>query len=194
MKLELKRRIKIQEKEIKRLRYELEYWKRKASLDYMTGVLNKCEGMKRLQEDMNNCFVSKEKLTIAFIDIDQLKSINDSLGHCEGDKLLKDVAKILKENIRKEDYIFRFGGDEFVVVFYRAAEEEVKEIWDRILRGILCYNERESLIFPMSLSTGFYEYKKEMNSNPEAFIKMADSKMYTEKKIKRQNFKKIVEK
>lgn len=192
MKSEWRKQIRIQEKEIKRLQLELEFWKRKASIDYMTGALNKCEGMRKLQEKMEECFVSQKNLTIAFIDIDQLKVINDGLGHCVGDKLLKEVAQLLKKNIRKEDYIFRFGGDEFVIVFSHTTEKEVKEIWDRIRMAILRYNENGGPIFPMSLSSGFYEYKKGMNLTPEELIEMADRKMYEEKKQKRQNLQKYI--
>jgi len=183
MKSEWKKLLGKKENEIKRLQSELEIWKAKASLDHMTGVMNKCEGLRKLREDMENCSV----LTVAFMDIDQLKAVNDRFGHCEGDKLLKEVTSILKKNIRKKDYIFRFGGDEFVIAFLNTTEEEAVEIWARIRKGISHYNANENLMFPMSLSTGFHEYRKEMHLTAETVIEFADKRMYQEKERNRKS-------
>lgn len=179
--------IKKQEKEIERLRLELQVWKEKASLDRMTGVLNKCEGLKKLQEDMEECYHLGQKLTIAFIDIDHMKKINDELGHCAGDRLLKKVTGVLKKNIRKRDYIFRFGGDEFVIVFSHTTMKEAKKICNRIQKGICQYNVNETTTVSISFSTGFYEYRNKVKTTPEEIIQLADKRMYEKKKQKRQN-------
>ena len=71
-----------------------------------------------------------------------------------------------------------------MIVFSHTTKEEVKEILDRIRKRILRYNGNESLIFPMSLSIGIYEYKKEMHLTPEEFIEAGERKIYAEKKHK----------
>lgn len=60
---------------------------------------------------------AKESFTIALLDINNLKRVNDSFGHQEGDFLLKQIAYAVKQDLDKEDLIFRLGGDEFVLVF-----------------------------------------------------------------------------
>jgi len=70
MERQWKKLLSEKENEIKRLQSELEIWKAKASMDHMTGVLNKCQGVRKLREDMEVCSICGEKLTVAFMDID----------------------------------------------------------------------------------------------------------------------------
>ncbi len=176
--------IQKQQEEINKLRFELEIWKEKATMDYMTGVFNKYEGTRKLYVDMKECFLGENMLTVAFLDIDHLKTINDTLGHCIGDQVLKDVAVILKQYIGKKDYIFRFGGDEFIIVFVHATSKDVKKVCGCINKEIVQYNKMKQFPAYIGLSIGICEYRGESHVTLKDLLKKADEKMYDKKKRK----------
>lgn len=78
--------------------------RKKLALDFGTGVLNKEKGFLELKRNMTICSKKKVPMTIAFLDVDNLKQINDRFGHCEGDKLLNRIATIIRRNIREYDF------------------------------------------------------------------------------------------
>lgn len=174
------------EREIVQLKQEIIAWKRQASLDQMTGTLNKCEGFKKLRDEMKKTLRNNTSTTIGFIDIDGLKIVNDKFGHCIGDQLLMNVSNILKENMRKEDFIFRFGGDEFVIVFTKLTKLQAKEVWERVYKVVQEFNKVSNFVFSISLSVGFYEYDGRYKADLNKLIQLADSEMYREKQKKQK--------
>jgi diguanylate cyclase (GGDEF)-like protein len=87
-----------------------------ASFDGLTGVYLRGPGYVELERDIARAQRTSQSLILAFIDIDGLKMINDTLGHAAGDRTLVDVATALRQHVRSYDLIFRYGGDEFVCV------------------------------------------------------------------------------
>lgn len=87
-----------------------------ASYDFLTGVLNRREMFNRLSMEMSRVDRVDHALSVIILDIDHFKDINDRYGHQAGDDVLKEMAGILKEHLRKYDYICRYGGEEFLVV------------------------------------------------------------------------------
>ncbi|WP_457559834.1 GGDEF domain-containing protein [Caminibacter sp.] len=88
-------------KEIKKINYQ----------DYLTGAFNR----KKFFDITEN--LSQNYNTVVMMDIDHFKKINDTYGHSKGDLVLKEIVEIIKENIRKDDLIFRWGGEEFLILF-----------------------------------------------------------------------------
>ena len=86
-------------------------------LDDLTRVLRRGAGMELIDRELNRAARLDEPLTLAFVDVDQLKVVNDELGHVAGDEVLRGVARVLTEHLRPYDIIVRYGGDEFLVVF-----------------------------------------------------------------------------
>lgn len=174
---------------LKRLYLEKEKLNYYASIDVMTGVLNRRAGLELLSKEFNLSKSNKKNIVVCFADVDRLKIINDNFGHEEGDKLLISAAKILRESIRKTDFIIRMGGDEFLIVFPKTIMKEVNEIWYEICNRVEKIN-KSNKNYNFSLSYGFYEYsqdiKKEMSIND--LIGKADAEMY-KNKIKKRNFK-----
>lgn len=168
----LLRMIKKRDAKIAKLKKEL-------SLDFGTGVLNKRQGFFRLKKQMERCHRANKPMSIAFVDVDKLKDINDQFGHSEGDKLLNRIATIIKKNIRKGDFVYRYGGDEFVTVFKEANINEAKEIWNRVKKKLHEENHKEKLPYKISLSIGFAEYRE--NINLHELIEHADKSMYKNK-------------
>lgn len=170
------REVESLKKEIIRLREEL-------SIDHGSGVLNRRQGVLNLNREIERFNNSVENLTIAFLDIDKLKLINDNYGHCEGDRIIRELASTVMENIREDDFIYRHGGDEFIVVFKNADLNYSKKIWNRIEEKI--YERNKILNFPydMYITAGFAEYKKDYDLNE--FISYADKNMYKNKNFAR---------
>ncbi|MCC5911425.1 MAG: GGDEF domain-containing protein [Clostridiaceae bacterium] len=186
--------LKEKEKEILKLKKQITNWRKQASMDQMTRVFNKCEGLRRLRREIKKTLFEKNtSTTIAFIDIDGLKLINDRFGHCIGDEVLVNVSGILRRNIRKEDFIFRFGGDEFIIVFTNITKLQAKEVWKRVHKVIDQFNKEKKFSFPISLSVGFYEYDGNSNIELDQIIQLADSEMYREKQEKGRNITSFVE-
>jgi len=99
------------------LRESLERERRRASTDRLTGLLNKEAFRERVEEEMRRAHRYSHPLSLAFIDLDDFKQINDTYGHTRGDRLLKDVSSTILNTVRKTDIAGRVGGDEFAVLF-----------------------------------------------------------------------------
>ncbi len=96
--------------------HELALLRDKVAFDELTGIMRRAGGLATLDREISRARRRKAPLTVAFVDIDGLKAVNDSRGHAAGDALLKDVAGVLTGRLRAEDAIFRYGGDEFCCV------------------------------------------------------------------------------
>ena len=153
------------------------YIAQKSIRDPLTGLYNRHyleDKLKSILEEgtKNNC-----ETTVAFIDIDNFKKINDTEGHRKGDELLKHIGELIKDSIRGSDYAFRYGGDEFLIVFQNTSVELALEITERIKgnlkKNILIYN------YKISMSSGIASYQRA--ENYKEFIHRADQAMYESK-------------
>ena len=156
-----------------------------ANTDELTGVLNKRSGEKLLQKEFELSKISNKNMVVCFVDIDRFKMVNDTLGHLKGDELLKNTGELLKENIRKTDFIIRIGGDEFLIVFPETTIEEAENVLNRINTNIEKISKKIDNC-KLSLSYGFFEYNKETKNvvSYKELVHKADSKMY-EMKLKK---------
>ncbi|MTI69253.1 MAG: diguanylate cyclase [Firmicutes bacterium] len=153
-----------------------------ATFDMLTGVLNRRAGLKILKKYM---FIAKEKgtpLTIAYIDVNNLKIVNDKGSHQLGDRLLTDVVDIISSNIRNTDKICRLGGDEFLIIFPNSDYIKVDKIFNRIQNVLEKINKSSNKPYKIAISKGIVEYDKDMDI--DHFIDLADKYMYEEKKNK----------
>ena len=121
-------------------------------------------------------------LSIAIIDIDFFKNINDEYGHLAGDFVLKEISKLIKNNIRiKSDWIARYGGEEFLVLFKNTAKEDAyilsKRIKSIVEGKIIKYNNIEIKI---TISVGVASLSKKVNTM-NRLISIADKKLYKAK-------------
>lgn len=142
--------------------------------DVLTGLYNRRffeEEFKRLDTSRNY------PLTIIMADVNGLKLTNDAFGHHEGDKLLKLTAEILRRNLRSEDIIARWGGDEFVVLMPNTSYQDVELIIDRINNNIKEYDLDKIIL---SLAFG-WETKYDDSISLELVFKKAEEYMYKKK-------------
>lgn len=163
--------------EVKCQKEELEYY---ANNDILTGAFNRRGGMNILEQSMRITQRHEIPLTICFIDINGLKKVNDRQGHNAGDILIKTIARLFRENIRKSDSLFRFGGDEFIAIFPGCSLDDSRPIVDKVIYAVSTYKSDETENIPLKLSYGLAQYKEGMTV--EDLIKSADQEMYKYKK------------
>lgn len=149
--------------------------------DALTNVNNRKAGINYLKERMQNVQSKKTPLTICFIDVNNLKEVNDEYGHKLGDSLIINVANIIKNALREGDEVARLGGDEFLVVFDHCSIEQAVHAWDRIIERFESFNLTERQIYDISVSVGFAEYTHKLNMTHDTLIELADTEMYKNK-------------
>ena len=164
--------------ERKALEAELE---RRASYDPLTGLPNRHTFIDRLGMALLRTKRGKagRKVGVLFMDLDGFKNENDSLGHEAGDRLLVALAERLKNRLRPEDVLARFGGDEFAVLLEEAADaSEVIRVAQRIgeaLRETFTVNDHQ---VNLSTSVGITLGSAHTNDDPEGMLRQADAAMY----------------
>lgn len=163
--------------EIRRMEKELTIY---ASTDMLTGVLNRRVGMDLLRKRFEAAKNKKEEFNLGFFDIDHLKMVNDTFGHLEGDSLIIDICKIIREEIENDDIMFRYGGDEFMVLFHNG-QEQVSEACSRIAERFEILNKNHYRPYPVNASMGVFSYKPEMDLSLEQMIETVDRNMYQNK-------------
>lgn len=102
------------------------------SFDELTGVYNRRAGMTRLREEFARAGRGGEHLTVAMIDADNFKFLNDTYGHQAGDQVLRTIAGTMNTWLREEDIVFRFGGEEFMVIMPDTKESDAFHPLDRM--------------------------------------------------------------
>lgn len=168
--------------ELKRLEEEL----RTLSLtDDLTGLYNRRGLMALGQQQLRMAHRLKKGLYILYADVDELKAINDSFGHKEGDRLLVMTANLLRNTFRSADIIARIGGDEFVCVLVATDETTSDTIRDRLVEGIDEFNSRRDISFKLSLSFGLSFYDPDSPRSLEELLIQADRSMYEWKSRKK---------
>ncbi len=149
--------------------------------DYLTGLYNRRQLDNYLYQKIRNKMQSKYLAGI-MIDVNSFKQINDLYGHTAGDNALICVADILKKNFRKNDFIARYGGDEFVVVMEIREKAELISMIDRLKEYIEEYNINNDIPYEISLSIGYDIYKTKSGVSVQKFYKHIDKLMYEDKR------------
>lgn len=154
--------------------------------DALTGLYNRRYIDERLPADVVRATLEEAPLSMLFMDIDNLKSINDTYGHPAGDAALKQVAKALCKSIRvKDDWAARYGGDEFLVCLPQADSGIARDIAERIRRNIgEAFVPFKDSSIPITVSQGIYTLQGEMLT-AEELVALADRKMYEAKQAGR---------
>jgi diguanylate cyclase (GGDEF)-like protein/PAS domain S-box-containing protein len=154
-------------------------------VDELTGLNNR-RGFQVLASQLINMVNRMELNAVMFyLDMDNLKLINDTLGHAAGDQALKDVASILRKTFRASDIIARFGGDEFVVLAIESVGNSRDTITERLRNTLKEYNTKNIHGYELSFSVGTALYKSDDPLEMDVLLEMADSSMYEEKLAKR---------
>lgn len=150
-------------------------------LDDLTGLFNRRYLIKFLEMEHNRSGRTGRAFSLAFIDLDNFKRINDTMGHLAGDRVLKDISGILRDNIRSYDIASRYGGDEFIIIFPETDSGEAEKRMESLDVKFRSYSEQYSV---QEFSVSWGVAGNDGRSVPEV-LHLADEILYKNKKRKR---------
>jgi diguanylate cyclase (GGDEF)-like protein len=175
--------------ELRRTNRRLEKYQRKLREMVITDPLTGCRNRRFFEEIIGRELQRHRRydiqLSILFVDVDRFKAVNDTLGHDAGDRVLREVAAFLLSNIREADYVFRWGGDEFLVLL-SCGEEEARRRGTALQVDFARYSTAATLPPGVGLSIGCAEITED-TTDVMALIKVADERMYDNKRSQRRN-------
>ncbi|HEY4845878.1 MAG TPA: diguanylate cyclase [Candidatus Dormibacteraeota bacterium] len=157
--------------------------KREASHDPLTRLNNRRHFLERIELQIMQATSTGESFSLVFLDVDDLKRINDTYGHLAGDALLREVSNALMDAVRGEDVVARYGGDEFVVLLPTTAAAAAASVAQRISDGIARHRfmaGRELLQIP-GVSFGLATFPKD-GATAEELLASADATLYQHKR------------
>jgi diguanylate cyclase (GGDEF)-like protein/putative nucleotidyltransferase with HDIG domain len=148
---------------------------RRANLDELTGLSNHRYFHERINEEIERCSRFGDIFSLLSIDVDQFKSYNDINGHLAGDKVLQQIATVIKDSVRKVDICFRYGGDEFAVLLPKATLIDSQRIGERVRSKM--EEAMDILGIPLTCSIGISCWPTD-GTLREELIKAADAALY----------------
>lgn len=159
-------------------RKQLEQELRKlATTDALTGAYNRLKMEEVLEQELRRSDRHRSAVSIAMLDIDHFKKVNDTYGHDTGDKVLKAVAAIAKAQLRNIDFLARWGGEEFMIISADTTLAQMQSLAERVRSAIEQYHGNEGIRVTASLGIGQYR----QNENQKQFLKRVDDALYKAK-------------
>lgn len=158
-----------------------------SKVDALTGVYNRRGFYEMAAKMIHNKSNRNKKMILIFADLDNLKSINDKLGHEEGDFAIRSVAGILTDSMRSTDIVARIGGDEFVAMAAAELDTDGEIIKQRIKTLMKEFNDRSEKNYYIDASVGYSEFLCKGDVVLEDYLGQADEKLYEDKQKKRKD-------
>ncbi len=153
-----------------------------ASHDALTGLVNRREFERRMQETIDSAHATTAHHVLCYLDLDRFKAVNDTAGHLAGDGLLREVAGLLKDAVRDSDTVARLGGDEFGLILNGCPLEKATQIAEDAVRKIGDYRYVwKDKIFTIGVSIGLVEISRDSGTLEEV-MSAADSACYVAKR------------
>jgi diguanylate cyclase (GGDEF)-like protein/PAS domain S-box-containing protein len=164
--------------EIRGLTRQMSY---QATHDALTGLVNRREFERRLQEAMDAAHAEEATHVLCYMDLDRFKAVNDSCGHLAGDNMLREVASLIKEQVRDSDFVGRLGGDEFGTLLVGCPLDKSRQIAADICNAVADYRfVWKDKIFNIGISVGLLEISH-ASGNLQDTMSAADSACYVAK-------------
>jgi len=164
--------------EIRGLTKQMSY---QAAHDALTGLINRREFERRLDEAMDTAHTEQAVHILAYMDLDRFKAVNDGCGHIAGDNMLREVASLIKEQVRDSDFVARLGGDEFGTLLIGCPLDKAQQIASDICSAVADYRfVWQDKIFNIGISIGLVEVSHS-SGNIQDVISAADSACYVAK-------------
>ncbi|SDV08266.1 GGDEF domain-containing protein [Pseudomonas mucidolens] len=176
----LAERVASMEQEAQGYREHLEVQRQKALIDPLSGLPNRAAWSERLEHEVNVWHQHGNNLSLAMLDLDHFKRINDNYGHLAGDKVLKIIANVLGKCLRPTDFIARFGGEEFVLLMPGSTLGEAVAVGERLRSAIeACPFHFKGERVTITLSIGIAQFLPGERS--DLALKRADEALYRAK-------------
>jgi len=189
--LDLNQTIMAQKKELEKLNTELEKKNKElyqmAMTDQLTQINNRCFIMEVLTKTFSNSLRHQLDFSCILIDIDYFKKFNDIYGHLAGDFVLKNTAQLIKNLLRKGDYVARYGGEEFLILLPNTPIENANIVAEKIRKTIeeTVYNYNDDTQLNVTISSGLTNNHIGSPENEYQMIKNADLALYEAKRLGR---------
>jgi diguanylate cyclase (GGDEF)-like protein len=151
-----------------------------ARTDYLTGVANARYFFELATTELDRARRYERPVTLAYLDVDNFKRVNDGLGHGVGDSLLREVAETMRGRIRKSDILARLGGDEFALLLPEAGYEAAQTAVYKLRAALLEVMHNRD--WPVTFSMGVVTCVGPPDATPDELIKAADRLMYAVKR------------
>lgn len=152
--------------------------------DELTGLRNRRGFMTLAEAEFLLARSLKRGLALFYADLDNMKRINDTYGHAEGDNALRDVAALLKKTFRDSDIVARLGGDEFSVLTLETSQDRPEHIIQRLESNITEHNRSAGRRYTLALSIGAVYMSPGSEMSMEALLSQADAEMYRVKQAR----------
>ncbi len=149
--------------------------------DSLTGILNRRGFQDAAEEFLNKNRQTVQKTLVAYVDMNNLKIINDRYGHEDGDFSLKVIGDMLVDVVGKNGIAGRIGGDEFACIMEYEAEDEGKQLLDEIQKKFLCFNAGSDKPYNITVSVGTYVVKAAETISLKEVLALADERLYEAK-------------
>lgn len=166
------------------LERQLGLLKAQASRDGLTGLNNRRAFDSMMPQIFKACVESCEDLCVLMIDVDNFKTLNDTLGHAAGDEMLKAIAEIITSSIREHDSAYRLGGDEFVIVMPRSSRTMGEKLGGRLASLVDHLVRPQKLAHPPALSIGVSALSDGKIDDFKRLLELADKRLYEKKQQK----------
>ncbi len=163
---------------ISALRRSLEQERELARTDDLTGLLNRRSFMEVANHEINRARRFRHPFTVAYMDVDNFKAVNDQHGHSTGDTVLRELSLTIKQHLREIDVIARLGGDEFVILMPETGDAAAGVVMRRVQQQIMAVVERGG--WPISFSIGIVTWTTPPRT-VDFMLKRADDAMYAVK-------------
>lgn len=148
--------------------------------DGLTGLLNRRYWETLLVEEFNLCHQAARRSCLLLLDLDHFKSINDAHGHLVGDEVLKNFARLLQDNLRADDLIGRYGGEEFVVILRDISLTEAHALASRLIEQVRRQHAPDDPLRGCTISAGLVSFRNDMDAH-YSWLQCADHAMYRAK-------------
>lgn len=177
---------KAAEEVLRRAEKDLKHY---ASIDYLTGLLNRRAFIAKLHQEFHRAKREKQLVSLMLLDIDSLKQVNDKYGHNAGDSLLIAFGNAISEKLRPYDFLGRYGGDEFIICLPNTNVEVALEIAERLREHIESSEfNYEGMQMKMTASIGICCYDYHLDEDPDQLIAKVDANMYRAKEHRNSVF------
>ncbi len=155
---------------------------RLAATDSMTGIMNRRAFLEKLELMLEQVQSGRLEFSLAFLDLDHLKAVNDNFGHQEGDWYIRSVASLICSSVRESDCAGRLGGDEFALIFPDYSVEQAEAVLEQIEQGLSELTKALAKPYRLGFSAGVVFVGKGSPVDAEGLLNQADSLMYQHKK------------
>ncbi len=179
----LQTRMKISSEDLKQLQQELEKSQQEAQTDVLTSLINRRGLEKKFELERIRACQNNSPFSIIMVDIDHFKRVNDSFGHLVGDSLLRSIARLLKEHLRRNDIAARYGGEEFLILLTETGIDGAMAVGEKIRKALSTkewkLKETGKTMGKITVSMGVALYN--LNEPEKDFIKRADDALFMAK-------------